>query len=422
MKTHNSFDEQFEFTGNVKTWSLIAIVIGVVAIAFGILTGNVERTFANLLLMGYYFTCVCLCGVFFCAVQYVAQAGWSASILRVPQAFIKVLPIAATILVVIALAGLAITHTGINEEGKEVVVPYLYKTWAAKGISTPGSENYDAIIAGKSSFLNIPFFVIRLVGFLGIYTIFGLLFVKYSTNEDELGGMFNYNKSFKMACIFLVIFGFTTPIFAFDVIMSLDAHWFSTLFGWYNFAALWVSGLAVITLVTIFLKNKGYLPWITTNHLHSLGQLIFGFSVFWTYLWFAQFLLIYYANLPEEAAYFYKRWEPEFKPWFWFNVVINFLAPLLLLMSRDSKRAIPMLKAVCIILIIGHWLDYFMMIMPGTVGPQSHWYTEFGLIELGVFLGFAGLFTYLVLNAVSKFKLLIPKNHPFLDESLHHHI
>jgi hypothetical protein len=422
MKTHNSFDEQFEFTGSVKTWSLIAIVIGVVAIAFGILTGDVERTFANLLLMGYYFTCVCLCGVFFCAVQYVAQAGWSASILRVPHAFIKVLPIAAVTLIVIALAGLAITHHGVNEEGHEVVQPYLYKVWATEGVSTIGHENYDHIIAGKSSFLNVPFFVIRLIGFLACYTIFGLLFVKYSKNEDEIGGMFNYEKSFKMACIFLVIFGFTTPIFAFDVIMSLDAHWFSTLFGWYNFSAMWVSGLAVITLVIIYLKSQGYLSWVSINHLHSLGQLIFGFSVFWTYLWFAQFLLIYYANLPEEAVYFYKRWEPEFKPWFWFNIVINFLAPLLLLMARDSKRTVTILKAVCIILIIGHWLDYFMMIMPGTVGPQSHWYTEFGIIELGVFFGFAGLFTFLVLTAVSKTKSLVPKNHPFLDESLHHHI
>jgi hypothetical protein len=353
----------------------------------------------------------------------VAQAGWSASILRVPHAFIKVLPIAATILVVIAIAGLSFTHHGESHEGgHEVVQPYLYKIWAAEGVSVEGSENYDHIIAGKASFLNVPFFLARVIGFLACYAIFGWLFVKYSTNEDEVGGMFNYEKSFKMACIFLVIFGFTTPIFAFDVIMSLDAHWFSTLFGWYNFAAMWVSGLAVITLVIIYLRSQGYLQWVTQNHLHNLGQLIFGFSVFWTYLWFAQFLLIYYANLPEEAVYFYKRWEPQFKPWFWFNIVINFCAPLLILMMRDSKRSTSVLKAVCIILVIGHWLDYFMMIMPGTVGPQSEWYTEFGLIELGVFLGFAGLFTYLVLNAVSKFKLLAPVNHPFLEESLHHHI
>ena len=196
MKTHNSFDEQFEFTGSVKTWSLIAIVIGVVAIAFGFLTGAIERTFANLLLMGYYFTCVCLCGVFFCAVQYVAQAGWSASILRIPHAFIKVLPIAATILVVIALAGLSFTHHGESHEGgHEVVQPYLYKIWAAEGVSVEGSANYDHIIAGKSSFLNVPFFSARLIGFLVCYTIFGLLFVKYSKNEDEVGGILRVHLS-----------------------------------------------------------------------------------------------------------------------------------------------------------------------------------------------------------------------------------
>jgi hypothetical protein len=422
MKTHNSFDGQFEFPGKAKTISLVAIVIGVLVIAFGFFTNQGERTFANLLLMGYYFTCVCLAGLFFCAVQYVAQAGWSASILRIPQAFIKVIPIAATILVLIAVAGLLLTHETVDHEGNAVHAPYLYKVWAMHGVSTVGNEHYDAIIAGKSSFLNIPFFIGRIVVFLFVYGIFGWLLVKYSTNEDEIGGMFNYEKSFKMACIFLVIFGFTTPIFAFDVIMSLDAHWFSTLFGWYNFAAMWVSGLAVITLVTIYLRKLGYFSWITEDHLHNLGQLMFGFSIFWTYLWFAQFLLIYYANLPEEAVYFYKRWEPEFKPWFWINVAINFAAPLLLLMMRDSKRAVPVLKAVCIILIVGHWLDYFMMIMPGTVGPQSHWYTEFGLIELGVFVGFVGLFSYTMFSSLSKFKSLIPKNHPFLQESLHHHI
>lgn len=422
MKTHNSFDGQFEFPSKAKTYSLIAIVVGVIAIAIGFLTNQGERTFANLLLMAYYFTCVCLAGLFFCAVQYVAQAGWSASLLRVPQAFIKVVPIAATILVVVAVAGLTLQHDTTNHHGEVVHAPYLYKVWAAHGLSDPKSEHYDAIIAGKSSFLNTPFFIARLVIFLLVYALFGRALVKYSLNEDEIGGMFNYERSFKAACIFLVIFGFTTPIFAFDVIMSLDAHWFSTLFGWYNFAAMWVSGLAVMTLVIITLRKWGYLSWITQDHLHNLGQLMFGFSIFWTYLWFAQFLLIYYANLPEEVVYYYKRWEPEFKPWFWFNIVINFLAPLLLLMMRDTKRVTGVLKAVCIILIIGHWLDYFMMIMPGTVGPQSHWYTEIGLLEAGVFVGFAGLFTFLAFSALSKFKSLIPVKHPFLQESLHHHI
>lgn len=422
MKTHNNFDEQFEFAGKAKTWSLIAIAIGVLAIALGFLTGQVERTFANLLLMGYYVTCVCLAGAFFCAIQYVTQAGWSASILRVPQAFIKVLPIPAVILVIIIIAGLSFTHTITNEEGHQVVAPYLYQIWGQKDITKVGAEGYDALIAGKSGYLNTTFFLARVIGFLAAYIILARLFVKYSTSEDELGGMSNYEKSFKLACVFLVIFGFTIPVFAFDVIMSLEAHWFSTMFGWYNFAALWVSGLATITLVIIYLRGQGYMSWVTQDHLHNLGQFIFGFSVFWTYLWFAQFLLTWYANIPEETAYFYKRWEPSFKPWFWINIVINFLTPLLVLMARDSKRATGILKTACIILIVGHWLDYFLMIMPGTVDAQEHWYTEFNYVDLGIFVGFAGLFVFLVFTAISKFKALAPKNHPFLQESLHHHI
>ncbi|MGZ3755733.1 MAG: quinol:cytochrome C oxidoreductase [Mucilaginibacter sp.] len=421
MKTHNNFDERFEFTGSVKTWSLVAIVVGVLVVALGFVTGDGERTFANLLLMGYYFTCVCICGVFFCALQYVAQAGWSASILRIPQAFARTLPWAAGLLILIIVAGLSLTHTG-NLDGKQVVIPYLYKTWATKGITDSKNEFYDSLVAAKAGYLNIKFFLARIVGYLVSYSILGWLLVKYSNNEDEIGGMSNYDKSFKVACIFMVIFGFTVPLFAFDAIMSLEARWFSTMFGWYNFAALWVSGLSVITLFAIYLRKIGYFTWITEDHLHNLGQLMFGFSVFWTYLWFAQFLLTYYANIPEESEYFYRRWEPEFKPWFWLNIVVNFATPLLVLMARDSKRAIPILKTACVILILGHWLDYWQMIMPGSVGPQSSWAVEISWIEAGVFVGFAGLFTFAMLTALSKFKSLVPKNHPLLEESLHHHI
>src|ERR1700761_6241141 len=421
MKTHNSFDEQYQFTGKIKSWSLIAIVIGVITIIAGFLTNHTEQTFDNLLLMGYYFTCVCTAGVMFCAIQYAAQAGWSASIIRIPQAFGRVLPIAGLILVAIVVAGLSIKHT-VTEDGKSYVAPYLYARWATHDLTVKGSAIYDSVIAGKSGFLNEPFFLIRMVGMLAVYSLFGWLLYKYSNNEDEIGGMKFYNKSFVASCVFLVFFGFTVPIFAFDTMMSLEARWFSTMFGWYNLAALWVSGLTVITLVIILLRKAGYLPWITQDHLHNMGIFMFAFSIFWTYLWFAQFLLTWYANIPEEAAYFYRRWEPQFMPWFWLNIVINFAAPLLALMQRDSKRYTNVLQTMCIILIIGHWLDYWQMIMPGTVGPLEHWYNEIGWIEPGVFIGFAGLFTFLLLSALSKFKSLIPKKHPFLEESLHHHI
>jgi len=166
------------------------------------------------------------------------------------------------------------------------------------------------------------------------------------------------------------------------------------------------------------------MSWVTEDHLHNMGLFMFAFSVFWTYTWFAQFLLTYYANIPEESAYFFRRWEPDFMVWFWLNIVINFGGPLLILMSRDSKRYVGTLKIMCIILVGGHWLDYFQMIAPNTINTQGReWY--WGIItwiEPGIFIGFAGLFTFLVLNALSKYKSLIPKKHPFLEESLHHHI
>lgn len=400
--THN-FTQQYHFEGKAKTWSLIAILVGVAAIAYGFLSGHAERTFANLLLMGYYATCVCAAATFFLAVQYVAQAGWSAGLLRIPQAFSKALPIVSVILVIICAAGL-FTHN-------------LYHHWTLEGIAEPGHENFDPIVAEKAGYLNIPFFLTRLVGFLALYSIFGYLLPKYSENEDLAGGLGNYNKSFKWSAVFLVIFGFTTPIWSFDTIMSLEAHWFSTMFGWYNFAAMWVSGLCAITLTIILLKKAGHLNWINENHLHDLGKFIFAFSIFWTYVWFAQFLLIWYANIPEETVYFYKRFEPEYLPWFWVNIVINFVAPVLILMTRDTKRQMNTLMWVCILLLGGHWLDFYMMIMPGTVAEHR----GFGIIEVGTALGFAGLVAFLMLTNLAK-KPLVPANHPFLEESLHHHI
>ena len=422
MSTHqHSFNERFEFAGKAKTYSLIAIVLGVLGVVYGFLIDPSElhttRTFSNLLLMSYYFVGVCVAGVFFLAYQYMAQAGWSVAFLRIPQAFAKVLGIAVVILLVVVGAGLLLTHPEMHE-GHKVNAPYLYAHWATKGLTTPGSEIYDAIIAGKSAFLNIPFFYGALIVFLGLYTMFGNMLVKYSNNEDALGGMLNYNKSFKISAIFLVIFGFTFPIYAFGTIMSLEAHWFSTMFGWYNLAAVHVSGLAVIALVLIILKENGYFSWVNESHMQDLGKLIFGFSIFWTYVWFAQFFLTWYANMPEESVYFYKRWEPEYKWWFWLNIVLNFLAPLLLLMKNDDKRSYSRMKVATIIIIIGHWLDYYLMIMPGTM--ENH--REFGITELFTFIGFAGLFTFLVLSALSRFESLIPKKHPLLEESLHHHI
>ena len=404
MATHQyNLSEQFEFTGKAKILSIVGIVVGALAIIYGFSDKSMhERTFANLLLMGYYFACVCMSGAFFLAIQFVAQAGWSATILRVPQAMAKVLPFASVILILIMGAGLY-THN-------------LYHHWHAEGLTDPNSPNYDKLVAGKAAFLNVPFFMARQVIFLAVYSFFALLLAKLSNNEDLEGGLNSYRRSFKNSCIFLVIYGFTTPIFAFDSVMSLEAHWFSTMFGWYNFAAMWVSSLAIIAIIVILLKKAGYMNYVNNSHLHNLGQFIFGFSIFWTYVWFAQYMLIYYANIPEETVYFYKRLD-MYKFWFFLNLVLNFLVPVLLLMDRDNKRSENKLLIVSIIILCGHWVDYYQMIMPGTV--EAH--NGFGILEIGIAVGFVGLFTYTVLSALSK-KALVPKNHPFLQESLHHHI
>lgn len=407
MGTHGhttyNFDERFKFAGRAKTLSLLGIVIGILAVAYGFFVNGAERTFANLLLMGYYFTGICAASACFMAIQYVAQAGWSSGLIRIPQAFASTLPIAAIILIVIIAAGL-FTHN-------------LYHHWHHEGLTDPNDPNYDALIAGKSAFLNVPSFLTRQVIFLGTYSILAIMLAKFSYREDLEGGLSSYRKSFKYSALFLVIFGFTTPIWAFDTIMSLEAHWFSTMFGWYNFAAMWVSALCAITLTVILLKKGGYLPWVNENHLHDMGKFIFGFSIFWTYVWFAQFILIWYANIPEETVYFYKRWEPEYKPWFWLSLIINFVCPLLILVDREVKRKENIMVFVCILLLAGHWLDYYIMVMPGTV--EEH--RGFGITEIGTALGFAGLCAFLMLSKLAKHPLA-PKNHPFIEESLHHNI
>lgn len=198
--------------------------------------------------------------------------------------------------------------------------------------------------------------------------------------------------------------------------MSIDAHWFSTLFGWYTFAGLFVSGMATMALLVLYLKKRGYMQHINENHLHDVGKFMFAFSVFWTYLWFSQFMLIWYANLPEEVVYYQTRWE-YFRTLWIGNFIVNFIAPFLVLMTRDAKRKVQVLWVGGIIIICGHWLDVFLMVTPGTVG--AHWHI--GFVEIGTFVGYLGLFLFSTFRELSKAPL-VAKNHPMLAESMHHHI
>ncbi len=360
----------------------------------------VNRLFANLWLNNVWFTGISVIGMFFICLQYVAYAYWSVPIKRVLESLMGYLPVGAVLMVVLFLLGKG----------------YLFH-WTQPGIMDEGSANYDPIIAGKSGYLNLPFYLIRTVVYLAIWVIFARWMRAQSVAEDLEGGTVRYHKSIKIAAIFLVLFAVSNSMANWDWLMSIDSHWFSTMYSWYVFASWLVSGVAATILIAVNLKQAGYLRILNANHLHDLGKFAFGFTIFWTYVWFAQFMLIWYANLPEEVTYFQERWFGHFAPLFYLSLLINFVAPFLLLMTRDAKRQGIMLKIVTVVILSGHYIDFYMMVMPGTMGNDA----GFGLMEVGTLLLFLGIFLTMVCRMLVSASL-IQHRHPFLEESLHHHI
>lgn len=365
--------------------------------------GWLVRVWANLWLNGVFFFGIALVGVFFVAVNYAAWAGWSAGLIRVPMAFGAYLPIGLGVLIVTFLLG----HHDLFH-------------WTHDYLYDPNSPHFDKILDGKKGFLNVPFYLIRMVAFGAIWYLLWRTINGLSAKEDSEGGTKIHDKIIVYSAIFIITFAVGTSIVAWDWVMSIDPHWYSTLFGWYTFASWWVSGLSIITLTVIYLKEQGYLKIINENHIHDLGKFMFAFSVFWTYLWFAQFMLIYYANIPEEIVYFDARmnsWDSLYKFGFFLTLVLNFLIPLLFLMTRASKRKMIMLKIAAYVILAGHYLDFYHMIMPGTVKGDG----GIGLVEIGSLVFFTSLFIYVVSNTLSK-QNLIAKNHPMLEESIHHDV
>lgn len=362
-----------------------------------------KRLWANLWLDGVFFTGLAVIGLFFVAVQYVSQAGWSAGLVRVPMAFASFLPIGLGILIVTFLVG-----------GHDIF------HWTHESLYQKGSPDYDPILDGKRGYLNTPFFIIRMVVFVGAWILLGRMIRKNSLTEDLQGGNSFWHKNHKLSAIFLVIFAVSSSMLAWDWTMSIEPHWYSTLFGWYTFASWHVAGIATLGLTLVYLKDKGLLSHVNGNHLHDVGKFMFAFSIFWTYLWIAQYLLIWYANIPEEIIYFLERtkgFDGKFTGVFFINIFINFVFPFLFLMTRDAKRTPLFLKIAASAIIIGHWLDFYLMVMPGTVGAHA----GFGFIEFGLVMLFAAAFIYVVSKSLASAPL-VAKNHPMLQESAHHDI
>ena len=367
-----------------------------------------KRIYTSLWHNNTFFAGIGIIGLFFITIQYAAQAGWSAPIKRIPLAMGHWIPFAGILMLVLFF-----------------IVKGDVFHWTHHDLYTAG-DKYDKVLVAKSPYFFWPlgaggfplFFIFRMVAFFGLWYMFFTWIKKEMLAEDIDGSTAHWYTSRKLSAIFLVIFGYSSSIAAWDWVMSIDAHWFSTMMGWYVFASWWVTGLATITLIVAGLKSAGYLRMVTPNHLHDLGKFVFAFSVFWTYIWFSQFMLIYYANIPEETVYFIQRLKNNPYSWiFYTNLIFNFVLPFLLLMTRDAKRHMSMLKVVCPIVITGHWFDFYNMITPGVMKGHG----GIGLLEIGLGLIFMAAFLYVVLNALSKIQL-VAKHHPFMEESMNHHI
>lgn len=364
-------------------------------------THQIHNTpYAALLTASMLFFGISACALFFLSIQHAAHAGWSVIVQRVMEAVASYLPVGGIIMLIL---------TFLNAGG----VAHLYH-WMDADLINPESPNFDVILYEKSKFLNIPFYITRIL----IYVIGTSFFIwkikKLSRKLDETKERKDYKKLYNWSIGYIAFFGFASAAWAWDFIMVIDPHWYSTLFIWYTMVSTLTSAIAAIILVAVYLKKNGFLPQFNDNHLHDLAKFLFATSMLWTYLWFSQFMLYWYANIAEEVRYFFDRFE-YYEYTFLPMLIINFLIPLLVLVSSSIKRNYKVVTTMAVLVILGHWLDFFNMIMPGTIGPfWENAHTAF--LVFGAFFFCAGLFIFVVMYSLSKLKL-IPTGNPMIHES-----
>lgn len=406
------------------------------------------RFWSNFLHNSVFFTGISFMAVFFYSICNTAWAGWHVVFKRVWEAMSMFLGVGIVLIGILALGVLFDFH-------------HLYH-WADSA-----SVDADKILKHKSSFLNNTWYIISVLVVV-VWFFFAYKLRSFSKAEDETPAdtTFKWHITSRWwTAGFLPIAGFTSCLVIWQWVMSIDAHWYSTLFAWYSGASLFVSMIGLTILILIYLKSNGYYGNVSLEHFHDLGKFLFAFSIFWTYLWFSQYMLIWYANIGEETVYFKLR-QTDYPVLFYANLIINFLVPFFILMRNDTKRKYGTLIFVAIVTLFGHWLDYFLMIKPGALhtahelsghhggAEGSHHGTELtgehgadaghhvaeaaehavahastfeagftlpGFLELGTMIGFLCLFLYVFYTMLSK-SSLVAKNDPYLSESLHHHV
>ena len=415
-------NHQFTLPASYKKWTWGFLIIGLLALVYGFIAFdpfahaghgenvNSTRFWAVLLQNSVYWLLTVNASMFFICVTTMAMGGWQVTLRRVPEAISSVVPILGIITFVILLAIVLGHRTDI------------YHWLDAEAVAN------DKILKGKSGFLNPTFFLVTSAISIGLWWLLGRKMRQMSL-ESDAGGTMDYEtgkkwvwKNTVWASLFTVTFGLTVAsTIPWLWLMSIDAHWYSTMYSWYTFASTFVSGLSLMAIFIIYLKNQGELTYVTDEHLHDVGKFMFAFSIFWAYLWFSQYMLIWYSNQTEETRYFIDRIGTADKKGayygiFMFNLVVNFALPLLILMKKSPKRNWTLMTFVAIMIIFGHWIDFYQMVMPGTL----HEHAQLKPFEFGVPCLFIGIIMWGVGRYISTNSLLA-KNNPFLKESMIHH-
>jgi len=377
------------FDKRMKTILAVAAGLGIVALLIAVFIQQLPSTriWANLWLNAIMFLFLGLGALFFWTVNALGESTWQINIQRILESMALTIPF-SVILFILAFPGL-----------KDIF------EWTH-------TEHLDEILQKKAAYLNLPFWLIRFAVYFIIWSFFAIYLRKISVRNDYEPYERYLKRIRSTSGWFMVLFAITSSMAAWDWLMSIDGHWFSTLYGWYIFSSMFVAALAVIIIIAVAFKEFGILPNINKEHLHDLGKYLFGFSIFWAYLWLSQYLLIWYSNIPEETIYYVERTR-HFETLFILNLVVNFVFPLMALMTRNSKRQPLILVTVALIVLLGHYLDLYLAIMPGAVGHEA---ASIGILEIGLPFFYLAVFMTLFFTYFKKAKP-VPENHPYIIES-----
>jgi hypothetical protein len=365
----------------------IAGVVGVVALVVAFLVTD-RHQLAFSYLAGYvYWLTLALGGLFFVLVHYLARAGWSVVVRRLAEQVAGTLPLFAVLFVPIAL-----------------FLHELYHWTHPEG---------DPLLEHKEPWLNPGFFLVRAVFYLAVWVVLAHFFRRWSVGQDQDGDPATTRRMQTLSAPGMVLFAITLNFAAFDWVMSLEPHWFSTIFGVYLFGGSVVAIFATLILLTVMLQRGGQLRTVVTEeHYHDMGKMLFAFVVFWAYIGFSQFMLIWYANIPEETHWFAMRWHGGWEHVSIFLAAGHFGLPFFFLLPQPIKRRRTTITLAAVWLLLMHWVDVYWLVL-----PTAHDVFHPTLADFLCWLGIGGLFVA-VLGRLMVRRPLVPVRDPRLVESL----